>query len=323
MSAEELRAEWELQRASQLSLHARKSLNLFLSVTSHHFQDSDAPSRLKKELDVVLNLQGDLDTVDNAIHATLSLISKSAPSNQSLQLLEALEETQDHLKTKVEALYASLNVHKSFPELQGLDLEFVRTLLMARDLKINIRKRAIGSFFEWDRLDQAAGGRDQAIGTRIPFHHPVPCSHIGLIGTKIHQSTRKAISKRKPALMNAIHKFNKYCEALENLYKPEWNIPLPEPLPTQLAVLRDSSSLMEDVWIVPAEGEVPRWLEDSDVREGIRAILKLDRCLEERRRLGIEADNLCRWFGQELSALEVALSTPSSMFSSHLLKQNL
>ena len=54
------------------------------------------------------------------------------------------------------------------------------------------------------------------------------------------------------------------------------------------------------------------WLEDVDVREGIRAVLKMDRCLEERRRLGLEADNLCRWFGHELSAVEVALATPSS-----------
>ena len=68
VSAEELRAEWELQRASQLSLRARKSLDLFLSVTSYHFQDLDAPSRLKKELDVVLNLQGDLDTEIGRAH---------------------------------------------------------------------------------------------------------------------------------------------------------------------------------------------------------------------------------------------------------------
>lgn len=197
--------------------------------------------------------------VYNAIHTTHSLISKLAPSNQSLQLLEGLEETQDHLKMKVEALYASLNVHKSFPELQGLDLKFVHTLLMARDLKINICKRAIRSFFKWDRLNQAAGSHDQVTGMRIPFHHPVSCPQLGLIGTKIHQSTtRKAISKCKLALMNAIHKFNKYCEALENLYKPQWNIPPLELLPTQLAVLHDSSSLMEDIWIAPAEGEVPR-----------------------------------------------------------------
>jgi len=64
---------------------------------------------------------------------------------------------------KVENLYGSLNVSERFPELRGVDLDFVRTLLLARDLKINIRKRAIGSF-EWERLDQAVGGKAQPLG---------------------------------------------------------------------------------------------------------------------------------------------------------------
>jgi hypothetical protein len=44
-------------------------------------------------------------------------------------------------------------------------------------------------------------------------------------------------------------------------------------------------------------------------------MLKLDRCQEERRRLGMEADNLCRFFGRELCAVEVAIATPSSTYS--------
>jgi hypothetical protein len=84
-------------------------------------------------------------------------------------MIDSLERTQSRLKDKVEALYGSLNVHESFPELLGIDLEFVRLLLMARDLKINIRKRAIGSFFEWDKLDQAVGGKHQALGKFLKF----------------------------------------------------------------------------------------------------------------------------------------------------------
>ena len=64
----------------------------------------------------------------------------------------------------MEQLYASLNIQESFPELEDIDLDFIKLLVLARDLKINIRKWAIGSFFEWDRLDQAAGGRQHAIG---------------------------------------------------------------------------------------------------------------------------------------------------------------
>ena len=138
-----------------------------------------------------------------------------------------------------------------------------------------------------------------------------------IAGTKLHQSTLKAIQKRKPALLTAIPKFNKYCATLAELHKPEWGIPLPAPLPVTLNSLRGNGStvLMEDVWISRMPGTLPRWLEDSDVHKGIRAMLKIDQCREECLRLGIEADNLCRWFGWELSAVETALILPSSVFS--------
>lgn len=75
---------------------------------------------------------------------------------------------------------------------------------------------------------------------------------------------------------------------------------------------------MEDVWIAPSIGDVPRWLEDGDVREGIRAMLKLDRCKEERRRLCSEADNLSHWLVREFLAIEQALRNPSSTCYPHL-----
>ena len=75
---------------------------------------SDAPACLKKELDMVLGLQGDLDMIDDAIQMIHTTISESSPSKESLHLVKSLEETHKHLKMKVEALYASLNIHESF-----------------------------------------------------------------------------------------------------------------------------------------------------------------------------------------------------------------
>lgn len=128
-----------------------------------------------------------------------------------------------------------------------------------------------------------------------------------MLGTKLHQQTQKAIVKCQPALMAAIRKYNSYCEQLSHLHHPSWVIPLPAPLPTMLVDLRDDLTLMQDVWIAPSIGEVPRWLEDADVRDGIRALLKRECCLEEQHRLGLEADNMCRWFGNELMVIQVAL----------------
>ncbi|KJA14936.1 hypothetical protein HYPSUDRAFT_412056 [Hypholoma sublateritium FD-334 SS-4] len=274
MSLSNLRAQWDLQKIAQSSIRAH------------------APSRLKKELDTVLSLQGDLDTVEKAINTAKATLATSATPEESKDILKGLLDMHTTFSNKVEALYVSLNIHDSYPDLKGASLEFVRTLLMAHDLKINVRKRAVGSFFEWDRLDQAVGGRNQALGT------------------KLHQQTRKAIAKRTPALLSAIRKFNAYCVKLENMYDPAWNIPLPLPLPTTLADLRDRSDLMEDVWVSTSETVQQPWLDNPDIRAGIRAMIKLDRCIEEQHRLGQEADNMCAWFRRELGAVELAIRTP-------------
>lgn len=91
-------------------------------------------------------------------------------------------------------------------------------------------------------------------------------------------------------------------------------MPLPQPLPTQLNALREDPHLMEDVWITPSVGAIPRWLDDTDVRRGIRAMLKRDRCQEELKRLEREAHNLSTFFGDELAAIERALASPRSEY---------
>ena len=112
----------------------------------------------------MLALQADVDVIEKTIQTAKSIIKKESLSDNTLAALGSLERTHDRLITKVDALYGSLNVQAKFPELDGISLDFVRTLLLARDLKINIRKRAIGSFFEWDKLDRAIGGAQKALG---------------------------------------------------------------------------------------------------------------------------------------------------------------
>lgn len=125
------------------------------------------------------------------------------------------------------------------------------------------------------------------------------------------------MTKRNRALRTSISKYNEHCVKLKRLHQSEWGIPLPQQLPTKFVDLKECPSLMEDVWITPIPGNPPMWLEDSNVRNGIRAMLKIDRCYEERRRLGNEADNLCRWFGRELCAVELALrENTSGLYSS-------
>ncbi|KIK13146.1 hypothetical protein PISMIDRAFT_18201 [Pisolithus microcarpus 441] len=250
----ELQSQWTEQWEAQLSIQAH------------------APARLRKELDSVLALQVDLDASKRALLATRTVIEQDSKeiSLKTLDILASMECSHTQLSDKLETLYTSLNVQDRFPELDGIQLDFVRILLMARDLKINIRKQVVGSFFEWDKLDRAVGGKDKTLET------------------KLHQQMRKSIAKCQLALMAAIRRFNQYCEQLKELYDPAYAIPLPSPLPTKLTELCGDPTLLQDVWVSPSEGEMPRWLEDVAC-------------------LGIEADNMCEWFGAEMCAVELAL----------------
>jgi hypothetical protein len=120
------------------------------------------------------------------------------------------------------------------------------------------------------------------------------------------------MTKRTSTLNNAIENFNKERKKLVKLNKPHYRIPIPDELPTKMVDLKKCSTLMESVWVAPVDKSVHRWVHDADVREGIRALLKLDRCTEEQRRLGEEADNMLRWHRMELSAIVAALQDPAS-----------
>lgn len=135
-----------------------------LSSDGHIDVLSDAPARLKRELDCVINLQRHIDTVTSSIETTKAALAKGNAPPDCLSLLGSLESMHSQLVVRIEKLYASLNIEDNFPELQSYNLTFVRILLLARDLKIIIRKKALGSFFEWSRIDQAVGGKDQALG---------------------------------------------------------------------------------------------------------------------------------------------------------------
>ncbi|KAI6011172.1 hypothetical protein EDC04DRAFT_2959313 [Pisolithus marmoratus] len=212
VSIAELQEQWANQQAAQLSIRA-----CIKSLT-------------------LLSLQAELDTTTKVIQVAWATIELGNVSPGILDALASMERSHTRLITKAEALYSSLNVHEQFPELTNISLNFW----------------AIGSFFEWDKLDWAVGSKDKPLGT------------------KLHQQMCKAIAKHQPMLMAAICKYNTYCEQLSQLYDPSWAIPLPSSLPTKLT---------------------PHWVEDADMQDGIRALLKREHCLEEQCCLSLESKN--------------------------------
>ncbi|KAF7293403.1 hypothetical protein MIND_01117300 [Mycena indigotica] len=142
----ELRTEWEAQRLAQSAIRRH------------------APKRLQRELDKVIALQAQIDLVEKSILEVRQTIPGDRSANDTKQLLRQLETTHSELSQQAEALYASLNISGIYPALEGLPPEVARLLLMMRDLKISIRRKAVGSFQEWETLDQAVSGRREPLG---------------------------------------------------------------------------------------------------------------------------------------------------------------
>ncbi|RXW17975.1 hypothetical protein EST38_g7890 [Candolleomyces aberdarensis] len=271
-----LEAQWVDQKVTQTS------------ASSH------APLRLKAHISNILNIQTDINELEATVERSLKLVSKGALPETCRPAISGLQAQLQKIEANAQSLYSTLNVPNKFPSLIGVDLEFIRRLYLIREIKASVQRKATSTFWEFDKLDRATGGKDVALGT------------------KMHQHVRSAMTKKAASLTAAIKRYNAECQALAAISKPEWNIPLPEPLPTAMVELKKCTTLMENVWVEPVQDDSKRWVHDQDVRDGIRAMLRLRRCSEEQRRLSWEANNMLRWYKRELQAIAAAIQEPAN-----------
>ena len=156
---------------------------IFIELTA----ELDAPTRLKSELKEILALQAEVDNIETSImKAKTAVKSSQQHTKATVSLVANLESTQGVHKLQVDELYVSLNVVGKHPQLAKIGVSFLRKLLLARDIKISIRKKVVGSFFEWERLNQAVGGHHLPLGTSsLCYSFLLNVS----TGTKLHQVT--------------------------------------------------------------------------------------------------------------------------------------
>lgn len=109
-------------------------------------------------------LQTEIEGIHLSIQKAKAVMKMSNQKKNLQNLISGLENTQTILKTQVDKLYASLDMLGEFPELCGFSLIFLQILLLVWDLKMNIHKKAVSSFFEWEQLDRAVGGHHNPLG---------------------------------------------------------------------------------------------------------------------------------------------------------------
>lgn len=115
-------------------------------------------------------------------------------------------------------------------------------------------------------------------------------------------------------------KYNSLCSKLDALIKrraaPRGAV-APTTLDAQNLFTLDAQNLFtldvdDPIWndrgLGDLDDEVPLWVGDDKVREGMRGILLKDRCKEEIFYLQWELDSLVHWFSSEWNLVDTALN---------------
>lgn len=140
---------------------------------------------------------------------------------------------------------------------------------------------------------------------------------------RINEHTQDSVKRRDPGISQLAHKYNKLCDDMNTLIRQK-----KAPRNSTASLRIDMEQLFEldvddDIWLDVGIGYddeedsrvPPLWLSNENVRAGIRAVMDLDRCLEEKKRLLQERSAMQVWFNEEWRVVNQALDQGRCMFS--------
>jgi len=81
--------------------------------------------------------------------------------------LRQLRDQERRLSEQAEDLYNELNVPPDFPGMNRYGREFLKTLIILNDTRRSVQQRVASRLFEYERIDQAAGGSGRRLGASI------------------------------------------------------------------------------------------------------------------------------------------------------------
>lgn len=192
-----------------------------------------------------------------------------------------------------------------------LNSPFLAKKMNACALKIRIRERLRSRKFELDRLERSY--RKQRSGKLFNMKHDL--SHLD-IEQRINEHTQDSVKRRDPGITQLAYKYNKLCDDMKTLIcqkkAPRYST---SPLKIEMERLFDLD-VDDDIWLDVGIGYddeehgivPPLWLSNDNVRAGIRAVMDMDRCSEERQRLLRERSALQLWFNEEWQVVNRALN---------------
>ncbi|KAG6823861.1 hypothetical protein H0H92_008822, partial [Tricholoma furcatifolium] len=132
---------------------------------------------------------------------------------------------------------------------------------------------------------------------------------------KINEHTAASVKRRDPSLSKLAWTYNalqrKLVELIDKGRAPPGAV-VPQKIETKgLFALDVDDAIWQDTGLTGDASDIdatpPPWLADEAVRDGIRALLELDRCVEEDSRLKHEFRSICVWFREEWNLVNAAI----------------
>jgi len=175
-----------------------------------------------------------------------------------------------------------------------LNNEFLKLRMNALALKQRIRDRLRQRKFELENLERSY---------RKTMNH-----------MKLEKHAQSQLKRKEPGIQALARKYNKLCKDLEKMINKK---KAPRGTISPLAIEMDGLFKLDvddDIWQdigltddLDDSAEIPDWLGNDKVREGIKVLLEYDRCLEEMQRIRNERVSMQEWFSEEWLVLEEAL----------------
>lgn len=190
--------------------------------------------------------------------------------------------------------------------------EYLTMVVNARALKIRIRTKMIDRKFELSRMERAS--ITTKIGMLLLLVTGMVITDSHLTDHHMSQHIKTATEAKEPALTTNVRAYNKLCAELSTLIKRDSTLRQKiAPVPIDVKTLYNvelNDELYQDCGLEEEEtGELPAWLTDEGVRQGIRLMLEVERCNEELIRLADERCSMQEWFTEEWEYTQAAKHT--------------
>ncbi|KAH6886114.1 hypothetical protein BKA70DRAFT_1377276 [Coprinopsis sp. MPI-PUGE-AT-0042] len=248
----------------------------------------------KKEIQSIIDLMDWAKTLRKDIKTLDSRISVAVGSDEMQELMEtrqSLDAKEHEVNRQIENRQNKLGVPETAHLKKLLNDKYLSLLVQTRALKGRLRTRVQTRRFELERLDRAYQ-RGAANDER-----------------KLHGHLQSQINRHQTGIISTLSRYNSLCNEMTKLVQtgkaPKGAIP-PLPLARETLFSLDvDNPIWDDTGLDDAEDrpDAPLWLSNKEVREGIKALLIVERCEEELARLKTECRALHQWVREEWDLL--------------------